>query len=95
MSEVFESMKKGLEEAIAFSKGDCTEAIVHKVTALDVKNIRAKIGMSQRQFANTFGFSVSAVRHWERGDRTPRGPSLVLLRLIEKAPELIQKTISA
>ena len=43
-------------------------------------------GKSQllEQFAARFGFSVATVRHWERGDRRPQGPALVLLNVIEK-----------
>lgn len=36
MSGLFESIKKGLEEAIAYSEGRCPEAMVHEVVSLDV-----------------------------------------------------------
>ena len=51
MSKAFESIKQGLDEALAFSKGTKDKAIVHKFKPLDVKNIRAKVGMSQNEFA--------------------------------------------
>ena len=51
---------------------------------MDVAAIRKRIGMSQAQFAARFGFSVATLRHWERGDRKPRGPSLVLLNVIAR-----------
>ena len=56
---------------------------------LYVKNIRAKIGMTQNEFASTFGISVSTLRHWERGDRTPHGPVLVLLNVVAKEPQAV------
>jgi len=74
MSNAFDSIKQGLDEAIAFSKGNKAKAVVHEFSPVDVKNIRAKIGMSQNEFASAFGISVSTLRHWERGDRTPQGP---------------------
>lgn len=40
--------------------------------------IRAKVGMSQSEFALAFGISVSTLRHWKRGNRRPQGPALVL-----------------
>jgi len=46
-----------------FLKGKSTKAIVHEFTPLDVKNIRAKIGMTQSEFASAFGISVSTLRH--------------------------------
>jgi len=64
MSTAFDSIKQGLTEALEFSKGNTTKAIVHEFSPLDVKNIRAKIGMTQNEFASAFGISVSTLRHW-------------------------------
>lgn len=94
MSEIFSSIKKGLEEAVAFSEGKCPKAVVHEFSPVDVKNIRAKMGMSQNEFASAFGISVSTLRHWERGDRVPRGPALVLLNIVEKEPEAVLKALA-
>ena len=79
MGDAFNSIKQGLNEALEFSKGNTGKAVVHDFSPVDVKNIRAKIGMSQNEFASAFGISVSTLRHWERGDRSPQGPALVLL----------------
>ena len=89
MTTAFNSIKQGLTEALEFSKGDNTKAIVHEFSPLDVKNIRAKIGMTQNEFASAFGISVSTLRHWERGDRTPHGPALVLLNVVAKEPQAV------
>ena len=94
MSKAFESIKQGLEEAIAFSKGKQGKAIVHEFSPIDVKNIRSNIGMSQNEFASAFGISVSTLRHWERGDRTPHGPALVLLNVVSKEPKAVLKALS-
>jgi len=94
MSSAFNSIKQGLDEAIEFSKGKKGKAIVHKFSPVDVKNIRAKIGMSQNEFASAFGISVSTLRHWERGDRTPQGPALVLLNVVSKEPAAVLKALS-
>ena len=94
MSEYFNSIKQGLEEAVAFSEGKCPRAVIHKFKPIDVKNIRAKMNMSQDQFASAFGISVSTLRHWERGDRVPRGPALVLLNVVEKEPQAVLKALA-
>ena len=94
MSEIFNSTKQGLEEAVAYSKGKCPKAVVHEFSPIDVKNIRAKMGMSQNEFASAFGISVSTLRHWERGDRVPHGPALVLLNVVEKEPKAVLKALS-
>lgn len=88
MSTAFESIQQGLQEAIAHAKGDERGVRVHP-RAIDVKAVRAKVGMTQEQFAARFGFSTATLRHWERGDRSPRGPALVLLNVIERNPQAV------
>lgn len=95
MSNAFRSIKQGLEEAIEFSKGKPGKAVVREFSPVDVKNIRAKIGMSQSEFASAFGISVSTLRHWERGDRVPQGPALVLLNVVAKEPKAVLKALSS
>ncbi len=94
MSKAFDSIKQGIDEALEFSKGKKGKAIVHEFSPVDVKNIRARIGMSQSEFASAFGISVSTLRHWERGDRTPHGPALVLLNVVAKEPKAVLKALS-
>ena len=76
MSDFFDSIKQGLSEAVEYSDGKYPKAVVHKFSSVDVKNIRKAVGMSQTEFTSAFGISVSTLRHWERGDRVPKGPSL-------------------
>jgi putative transcriptional regulator len=94
MSSVFDSIKQGLNEAAVFAKGKTSKAVVHNIDPVDVKNIRTNVGMSQSEFANAFGISVSTLRHWERGDRTPRGPALVLLNVVAKEPQTVLRALS-
>lgn len=93
MGKAFDSIKQGLDEALEFSKGKKGKAVIHEFTPVDVKNIRAKIGMSQNEFASAFGISVSTLRHWERGDRTPHGPALVLLNVVAKEPKAVLRAL--
>lgn len=89
MSEAFESIKSGLEEAIAHAEGKPVKAKVHEIGPMDVKAIRSKVGMSQSEFATSFGISLGTLRHWERGDRQPHGPARVLLNVLAKEPEAV------
>ena len=75
MGTLFESIKRGMEEAIAHSKGEQTGIRVFTPQAVDVKTVREKTGLAQNQFAATFGISLGTLRHWERGDRKPHGPT--------------------
>lgn len=95
MSSAFASIKQGLDEAIEYHNGRVGKAIVHEFGPVEVKKIRSKLGMSQNEFASAFGISVSTLRHWERGDRSPQGPALVLLNVVSKEPKAVLKALSA
>ncbi len=95
MTSAFSSIKQGLKEAIDYSEGKLKKAVVHEFSPLDVKNIRTQLGMSQNEFASAFGISVSTLRHWERGDRSPQGPALVLLNVVSKEPETVLRALAS
>ena len=94
MSAAFENIKLGLQEAIAHAKGDAGGVRLHRPRVVDVKALRAKVGMTQEQFAARFGFSIATLRHWERGDRSPHGPALVLLNVIEHNPQAVIEALA-
>lgn len=95
MSSAFESIKAGLTQAIAHAKGEDVQARIHYPKAIDVKAIRAQLGMSQTEFASSFGISVGTLRHWERGDREPHGPARVLLHVVSKQPKVVLSALAA
>jgi len=94
MSEAFNSIKQGLTEAIEFAHGKPGEAIVHEFAPIDIKAVRAKVGMTQAEFAAAFGISLGTLRHWERGDRKPHGPALVLLNVVAKEPDAVLRALN-
>lgn len=89
MNSVFESIKKGLNEAVEYSQGTKVPVRVFHPEPVNVKNIRQKTHLTQDEFASAFGISVATLRHWERGDRQPQGPALVLLNLVRKSPDMV------
>ena len=93
---VFESIKQGLEEAKAFSKGQGTDALVHEIELpeINVPAIRAQTGLSQAEFARSIGVAKGTLLNWEHGRRTPNGPAQVLLALIARKPTVVQELLS-
>ena len=95
MSTAFNSIKRGLLEAIEHAEGRAPQTRIHRPRPVDVKALRAKVHMTQEQFAARFGFSTATLRHWERGDRAPQGPALVLLNVIEHNPNAVIDALAA
>jgi putative transcriptional regulator len=51
-------------------------------------------GKMPKQQASAFGISVSTLRHWERGDRAPQGPALILLNVVAKEPQAVLNALA-
>ena len=53
----FESVSKGLDEALAFANGDASHAKAHTVSVdeIDVAKLRSKISLSDAEFAKSIG----------------------------------------
>jgi len=94
MDDLFASIKRGLEEAIAHQKGEKTGIRLYTPEEVNVKHVREKTGLTQEQFAATFGISLGTLRHWERGDRRPHGPALVLLNAVAKEPGTVLRILT-
>jgi putative transcriptional regulator len=97
MSKVADSIRRGLEEAIAFAEGTADKRTyrIRVPKKIDVKAIRTRLDMTQEEFAGRFGFSVNTLRHWEQGSRQPEGPTRAYLLVIERAPKAVQKALQA
>jgi putative transcriptional regulator len=95
MSKIGASIIRGMKEAIAFAEGTADMSLyrVHIPAEIDVKAIRGRLGMTQREFAVRFGFSVNTVRHWEQGRRVPEGPTRAYLLVIDREPQAVQKAL--
>ena len=62
---------------------------------VDVRKLRARMGLSQTQFAAKFGFSLDSIQNWEQGHRQPGGPARVLLVVIAKNPKAVEDALRA
>ncbi len=97
MSKIADSIRRGLQEAVGYAKGEADKNAfrVRVPEQIDVKAIRTNLGMTQDEFASQFGFSVNTLRHWEQGSRRPEGPTRAYLRVIERAPKAVRKALQA
>lgn len=96
-NKVAESIRRGLEEALAYVEGtaDTSRYGIHVPVDIDVKAIRTKLNMTQEEFAGRFGFSINTLRHWEQGRRMPEGPTRAYLLVIDRNPKAVQKALRA
>lgn len=55
---------------------------------LDIKNLRTKLGVTQKEFAELVGVSVNTVQNWESGGKIPKSKHPILQSLTAK-PHII------
>lgn len=86
---------QGLEEAVGYARGngEAREVRFTVPNSVDVRAIRLRLGMSQKEFSLRFGFSLATLRHWEQGQRMPDGAAKVLLTVIDRKPEAVQEAL--
>jgi putative transcriptional regulator len=83
------------EDADAWTEEDVAAAVAvyPPPTAEQVRALRSRLGLSQAQFAQRFGFTVDTVQQYEQGRRTPSGPASTLLRVIDADPEAVIRAL--
>ncbi|WP_310644867.1 helix-turn-helix domain-containing protein [Burkholderia cenocepacia] len=78
-----------LLKAVRQMKGRERARITH-VKSTEAAVARAKVGMSQSEFATLFGVSLRTYQDWEQGRRNPTGAAQTLLRVAIQHPEVLQ-----
>lgn len=60
---------------------------------IDVAKIRKNLGYNQQQFADHFGFALSAIKDWEQKRRKPERATRILLSVIATNPQAVEQAL--
>lgn len=95
--DAFDGIMEGLGDALAIVEGRADPATyrIHIPAAVDVKALRKRAGLKQAEFAARYGFSVGRVRDWEQGRTAPGASDRVLLMVIDREPEAVDRALAA
>lgn len=93
-AELMESLGEALEHARG--KRELRTTVLpdepRPMSAAEIKNLRDRLQASQAVFARWLNVSPKLVQAWESSQRSPQGPGLLLLRLIEQDPPTVLGT---
>jgi putative transcriptional regulator len=94
-TENFDRIMEGAAEALAFARGEPGAASFRVLVPedVDVRSIREKLRLTRPQFAARYGFPVGTVRDWEQLKRRPEASARILLKVIEKRPEVVEEVL--
>jgi putative transcriptional regulator len=96
--KAFNEIMAGIQDAVAFAKGDRRRGVEHVVRVpddVDVRAIRTRFGLSRAKFAARFGLDTRAIQDWEQGRRHPDRSTRVLLKVIEREPDAVERALAA
>ena len=93
--ELFDELLGSVKEAGQIVKGERRPSRTFVVEALDVRNIRENLNLSQYQFAALVHVSVKTLRNWEQGIRRPGGAAAALLTAIRNDPKNVIAALNA
>lgn len=58
---------------------------------LNIKDIRTKLGVTQKQLAEKIGVSVNTIQNWEYGGTIPKSKYPILSKILESEPHIEQQ----
>jgi len=91
----FQKLVESVKQMGSIMRG---ENIPHRQTELGtvgVKDLRVRLGLTQKQFSGMIGVSIKTLQNWEQGRREPEGPAKALLRVVEKEPQAVMNALHA
>ena len=93
--EFLRDIDQSLGDVLQYKKGAGNGFKVTKITPpeVNVSDIRMALNLSQENFAHKYGFSLSSIKNWEQGRRTPEGPARTLLAMIKKRPDEVDRIL--
>lgn len=85
----------GLEEAVAYSRGESKlrTRTVSVPADVNVQRIREQAGLSQAEFAARFGFSLRTLQQWEQGRARPDNAVRAYLTVIERDAGAVERAL--
>jgi putative transcriptional regulator len=93
--ERFDRLVKSLEEVRAHVATGRFAGRTNRIEvgADDIRALRTRSGLTQAQFAATFGIGLGTLQKWERGERRPSGAAKSLLLVMQADTPAVIKAL--
>ena len=89
-------VEAALGEVLAHVHGeiDLPCRLVDDPSAERIRALRKRMKLSRQEFADRFGLDARALQDWEQGRRVPDRSARVLLTVIEREPEAVERALA-
>ncbi len=82
----FDKLAASIKEAGEIKAGHKKPSRRFEIDPPQIKIVREKLDVSQREFALMIGVSLRTLQNWEQGRRKPEGPAKALLKIAARNP---------
>lgn len=89
-------VERALGEVLAHVRGeiDLPCRLIDDPSAERIRELRKRMKLSRRQFADRFGLDLRALQDWEQGRRVPDRSARVLLTVIDRDPDAVARALA-
>ncbi len=89
-------VEAALGEVLAHVHGEIDLAcrLVDDPSAERIRALRKRMKLSRQKFADRFGLDARALQDWEQGRRVPDRSARVLLTVIDREPEAVERALA-
>ena len=91
--EHFSKLVASIKEAGEIKAGRKKPSRKYEVKPPDIKMVREKLQVTQKEFAMLIGVSTRTLQNWEQGRRKPEGPANALLKVATKNPKAVLEAL--
>lgn len=95
---LFEELKEGFEALAEYREGKRTLRTIvvemkptPKIKAAELIGLREKMNLSRAVFARYLRTNSRTVENWEQGRAAPNAQAALLIRLVERYPDTLQR----
>jgi DNA-binding transcriptional regulator YiaG len=60
----------------------------------DIAEMRARRGLSQREYADLLGLDIRTLQNWEQGRNRPDPAAVSLMRVFDRAPDMVGEALT-
>lgn len=91
LSEGFEALKDERQGKVTLKQHNIETVKTPSVNSLDLVNLRQKLNVSQAVFAQYLRTNKRTLENWEQGRAKPNAQAAVLIKMVEKYPDTIER----
>lgn len=91
LNEGFEALKRDREGKITLKQHAIETPTAPDVSSDELVRLREKLNLSQAVFASFLHINKRTLENWEQGRAKPNAQAAVLIRLVEKYPDTLDR----